>query len=32
MGDIILILLGMVLETYLGWGAKIVKFIKEKIK
>lgn len=25
------ILLGMCLETSLGWGVKIVKFVKEKI-
>lgn len=27
---ILLLLAGMVLETFLGWGAKIVKFVKSK--
>lgn len=32
MGLIIALVLGMVLETFLGWGAKIVAFVKEKTK
>ena len=32
MGTVILLLIGMVLETFLGWGAKIVQFVKEKLR
>lgn len=32
MGILVLILAGMVLETFLGWGAKIVAWAKEKFK
>ena len=31
MGSLLLIVAGMVLETFLGWGAKIVQFIKSKM-
>lgn len=29
---VILLLAGMVLETFLGWGIKIVEFVKEKLR
>jgi hypothetical protein len=32
MGIAILLVTGMVLETFLGWGAKIVEFTKSKLK
>lgn len=31
MGTIICIVIGMVLETFLGWGSKIVEFVKSKL-
>lgn len=32
MDVVFLLVLGMVLETYLGFGAKIVAFVKEKLR
>jgi len=31
MGVILLLIAGMVLETFLGWGAKIVNFVKKQL-